>query len=124
MDNRKLISVLYLAAGALGWVLTRSTLQFLHDAFYQVRRLPYFRLGQEVIPVLMAVTIFLILWNHKKANQTLDEVLTELKKVTWPNRDDVAKSTTVVFVCIALAGVMLAIFDLLWGRLIGLLLQT
>ncbi|NBT59558.1 preprotein translocase subunit SecE [bacterium] len=51
------------------------------------------------------------------------DVISELKKVTWPNVDDVKKSTIVVMVCILLASGILAFFDLLFGKFVGFLLS-
>jgi preprotein translocase SecE subunit len=53
----------------------------------------------------------------------MDDVIAELKKVTWPNVQDVKKSTVVVMVCILLASGLLAIFDLLFGKVVGFLLS-
>jgi preprotein translocase subunit SecE len=53
-----------------------------------------------------------------------DEVVSELRKVTWPSRDDVVKSTTVVLVCVLIASFILAGFDLIWGKVIGFLLHS
>ena len=55
----------------------------------------------------------------------LDEVWTEIKpkdgKVTWPTWDEVRESTTVVFLCVAIFGVFLALLDVSFRNLIGLL---
>ena len=41
----------------------------------------------------------------------LHDVRVEMKQVTWPNRDDVISTTTVVIVTVAFFGVFLAIVD-------------
>jgi preprotein translocase subunit SecE len=41
----------------------------------------------------------------------LHDVRVEMKQVTWPNRDDVVSTTTVVIVTVAFFGVFLAIVD-------------
>ncbi|NBV50912.1 preprotein translocase subunit SecE [bacterium] len=53
----------------------------------------------------------------------MDDVISELKKVTWPAADDVKKSTIVVMVCILLASGLLALFDLFFGKVVGFLLS-
>lgn len=119
MDNRKVILTSYLGAAAILWFLTRACLAYLHLTFYQVRRMPGILTVREVLPLVLAGTLFLILFRHRKVNEVMDEVVAELKKVTWPSRDDVVKSTTVVMICIVIASGIIATFDVIWGRLIG-----
>lgn len=55
----------------------------------------------------------------------LDEVWMEIRpkdgKVTWPTKDEIVESTTVVFLCVAIFGVFLALVDVVFRKLIGLL---
>lgn len=117
MENRKLILVVYLVASAVAWWLTRASFNFLYS-FYQVRSLPGMQYGRELIPLVAAIGVFLVLFMSTKINITLEEVVAELKKVTWPAYPDVVKATTVVLICIAVASLMLAGFDLAFGRVI------
>lgn len=108
----------------LGWFLTRSALQFLYVTFYQVRRLSGISAINEALPVIVGVLTFVILFKHPRVNTVLDEVVSELKKVTWPGREDVIKSTTVVLICVLFASFILAGFDFVWGKVIGNLLHS
>ncbi len=123
MDNRKIILSAYALASFLGWFLTRSAIKSLRVEWYAFRRLSGIDLIQEGAPLLVGILAFGILYFHPRATGLLDEVVIELKKVTWPSRDDVVKSTTVVMICILVASLILASFDLVWGKLIGLLLK-
>lgn len=55
----------------------------------------------------------------------LDEVWMEIRpkdgKVTWPTKDEIVESTTVVFLCVAIFGVFLALLDVSFRNLIGML---
>ena len=42
------------------------------------------------------------------------EVRVEMKKVTWPPRKELIKSTGVVIVAVAIAGVFIGLFDYVW----------
>lgn len=123
MDNRKIILSFYLASSAVLWILSRSAIQYFHLTFYQIRRLPGINIIREALPVVLAISCFLILVKHPKVNTVLEEVVSELKKVTWPSREEVIRSTTVVLVCITIASLVLASFDLLFGKVIGYLLK-
>ena len=48
------------------------------------------------------------------------EVRIEMKKVTWPPRKELIKSTGVVIVAVAIAAIFIGAFDALWNELVKL----
>ena len=124
MDNRKVIVTSYIVASITLWLLTRAAIQWFYLTFYQVRRFPGITLIREALPVLLGAGVLVFLLRHPRTNLVLDEVVAELKKVTWPGKDEVVKSTTVVLICVLFASFMLAGFDLAWGKIIGFLLHS
>jgi preprotein translocase subunit SecE len=48
----------------------------------------------------------------------IDEAWSELKKVTWPTREQVRNLTVLVFVISAVVGVYITIFDLIFTEII------
>jgi len=124
MDNRKIIVASYVVASVILWYLTRQGLQGLYVGVYQVRRLPGIALIREFLPVIVGLGTFFILVMNARIGSFLDEVVLELKKVTWPSREDVMKSTAVVLVCVLFASCVLAVFDIAFGRVIGYLLHS
>ncbi len=124
MDNRKIILAFYMVCSAVLWFLSRSFLDWLYHTFYAIRRYAAVTTLRELLPVILGAILFGFLFRNPKVNTVMDEVVSELKKVTWPTRDDVVKSTTVVIICIAIASFILAGFDLIWGKVITYLLHT
>jgi preprotein translocase subunit SecE len=124
MENRKIIIGAYLSASAIVWFMSRSLLQYLYLTFYQIRRLPGISEVREFLPVVLAFVTFLLFFRNARTNTVLEEVISELKKVTWPSRPDVVKSTTVVLICVCIASFVLAGFDFAWGKIIGLLIHS
>ncbi|HAY98683.1 preprotein translocase subunit SecE [Mesotoga sp. Brook.08.YT.4.2.5.1] len=53
----------------------------------------------------------------------LSEVKSEVKKVTWPNREQMISSTGAVLVILVVAGAFLALLDILFTNVIGSLLN-
>lgn len=102
----------------MAWFLTRSGVNFLYHAWFAFRKLPGIQYTREALPVVVAVAVFLILYMLPRVNIVLDEAISELKKVTWPNYPDVVKATGVVMMCIVIASLILSSFDLIFGRLI------
>ncbi len=54
-----------------------------------------------------------------RARTFFREVRIEMKKVTWPPRKELIKSTGVVIVAVTIAAVFIGLFDALWNYLIG-----
>lgn len=54
-------------------------------------------------------------WRRTRARQLAEEVAQELSKVTWPSKQEVTNSTTVVIVTTAVATVFFALMDRFWG---------
>lgn len=53
----------------------------------------------------------------------LSEVKSEVKKVTWPNREQLISSTGAVLVILVVSGVFLGLLDVLFTNVIGNLLK-
>lgn len=58
-----------------------------------------------------------------KVSKFLSESKSELKKVTWPSRDEVKGSTLVVIVLTGLLAGFIFIFDTIFSRLITFLIR-
>ncbi|MBL7069605.1 MAG: preprotein translocase subunit SecE [Candidatus Omnitrophica bacterium] len=58
-----------------------------------------------------------------KAAQFVNEVKGELKKVSWPTRNDLISSTLVVLISVGILAVFVGICDLIFSRVINLLLR-
>lgn len=124
MDNRKIILLFYVACSAIAWWLTRAIVVFSTSTWRSFfRNVPALNTWREALPLVAAVTCFFILFKHPKVNAYLDDVVSELKKVTWPSRQDVIRGTLVVLVFVVISSMLLGVFDVLWGKLIGSLLD-
>jgi preprotein translocase subunit SecE len=66
---------------------------------------------------VIGVAIAVYYWKKQEARQYVDEVAIELSKVTWPSREEVTRSTTVVVFTTIFATVFFALMDRFWGYL-------
>lgn len=55
----------------------------------------------------------------KRIGEYLKEIKGELKKVTWPTKDDLIKTTIAVLVSSLIFGVFLFIVDMIFSRVIN-----
>ena len=58
-----------------------------------------------------------------KTRTFIDEVIVETKKITWPSREDLKESTTVVVISVIILSVILGVVDLLLSTLLKELLK-
>ena len=58
---------------------------------------------------------------QRRGSRFLQEVIAELKKVSWPTRTQLAQSTAVVLVVVAIVAVYLAALDSVFERLVDAL---
>jgi preprotein translocase subunit SecE len=58
-----------------------------------------------------------------KAAAFINEVKGELKKVSWPTREELIGSTVVVLVTVAILSVFVGICDLVFSRAINLMIR-
>lgn len=56
-----------------------------------------------------------------RSRRFLGEVVTELKKVTWPNRAQLFQATAVVIVFVAVVAIYLGVVDALMSRLVDVI---
>jgi preprotein translocase subunit SecE len=123
MDNRKIILTFYIVSSLIVGFMLRTGIQYFYSISFRIRQIPGITAIREAVPVAIALILFAFLARHKRYNDLLDDVVSELKKVTWPSREDVVRSTVVVLACIAIASLILGFFDVFWGKVVGYLLN-
>lgn len=124
MDNRKIVVAFYIFVSGILYGLVRTFLHFIHSKSYEFRSLPFNQGILEIGPILLALGVFIFLSRYQKANTFFDECVTELRKVTWPSRDDVVRSTIVVMVWIVVSSLILGGFDAVFGEIVTYLLKA
>lgn len=70
-----------------------------------------------VMPIagIIGALVAVYYYRDQKTRTLVDEVASELSKVTWPSRQDVMNSTFVVIVTTLLATTFFALMDRFWG---------
>lgn len=61
------------------------------------------------------------LFRHARARAFTNEVFAELRKVTWPSKNETRSATVVVLVTTAIISLILGVFDFVWAQLTGLI---
>lgn len=71
----------------------------------------------SVAAAVIAMVAGIVMYRSDHYYYLVDEVTTELKKVTWPNAKEVRTATIVVIAMAILSAVILGLFDFVWSNL-------
>jgi len=124
-NDRKWIYLSYVTIIALvAWVLHKAIVLGLGFAGMSNPKLLQVAPVSAVIGVVVSVIAGMIYFNKPHVNAFALEVLQELKKVTWPAREMVYKSTFVVVIVVMIASLFLGFFDWITNWVVGYLLQA
>ena len=74
--------------------------------------------------ILLGVSVFVILNRHPLVVGFTDEVIEELRRVTWPDKDDTVQSTIVVVGVTLFIASALGLYDYVWAEVTQLVLFT
>ena len=77
-----------------------------------------------LLGILVTVVLFLGMNRHALVYSFSDESVTELRKVTWPTKDETVRGTTVVILTTAFIALTLASYDFVWARVTSTFLFT
>ncbi len=77
-----------------------------------------------VVAWLAAVAITVVYYRNARYNQLANEVVQELRKVTWPSWDETRAATVVVIITTVIVSLILYFFDAVWSAATGLIYTT
>ncbi len=110
-DNKKIITVCFVATGFISFIIARVIFEFLAGNIGFFGKLWSETSVQHAIPVSIGILSFVILEFNKKITVWADEVVTEIRKVVWPSRKDTTGLTIVTCVMVVVSGLILGVFD-------------
>ena len=122
MKNPKQIILIMLIAA---WLLAVSVqgLAIPILARFEIGDPQYFGLNvTTILATILGIVTFLVLNRHPKVISFTDEVIIELRKVTWPEKDETLRSTIVVIGLTLFIAGALASYDYVWSQVTQLVL--
>jgi len=125
MRNQKYIVMSFLAAAALVGATVRGlAIPLLAQIEVGDPQIAGLVNATALAGIVTGVLTFLILNRHPLVVRFTNEVVTELRQVTWPTREETIRSTTVVIGTTLFVAMMLAIYDYAWAEITSALLFT
>ena len=108
----KPVHLVYLCGGLLLFYLLKWTADWIWGYF---TRAPS-QLYVTVFAALVALVTGTMLYRNERTYTLVNEVTTELKKVSWPTGKEVKAATIVVIVMTIIAALILGFFDFVWSN--------
>jgi len=120
-SNRRWVALAFTSFGVLLWVLLSKFLSAMLDIF-AVADWDLQLIGERftlttMIGLVVALSATLLAWRNQKLTDLSNEVVVELKKVTWPNAQETRSATVVVIITVFIMAFFLGIFDIFWSSL-------
>lgn len=119
--NQRFVIFSFLAGGGLLW----ATFAKIFAAIAYAANLPDAAiLGNQftvttLLGMLVGVGAVVFTLKHAPSYTYAEEVVAELRKVTWPDRKETQTATIVVIVTTLVIAAILGVFDLVWAKLTG-----
>ena len=76
-----------------------------------------------LVGLLATAGVLYYMLRDQKIMEVAVDIVAELKRVTWPERQETVAATIVVIVTIFIMSVVLGVFDMVWSRLSNIIYQ-
>ena len=124
-SNRRWVGVAFMGFGVLFWILTTKFIATIME-WVGVLEYDFQLIGERftlttLLGFLIAGVSTIYCYRHPKLSALSNEVVVELKKVTWPNAQETRGATVVVIITVFIMATFLGIFDLFWSNLMDFL---
>ena len=78
----------------------------------------------SVVSIGLAIAIFVVLMRLPSVISYTDEVISELRKVVWPTRDETVRNATIVLGTVLVLSLILGAYDYVWGAITKVFLYS
>ena len=80
--------------------------------------------ASALVAIILGVVTYIALMRNTRVVQFADEVIDELNKVTWPEKDETVSSTVVVVGVTLFIAAALGLYDYVWAEVTQIVLYT
>jgi preprotein translocase subunit SecE len=117
-QHQKWVNLSYLAVAILFGYLVFSLTGKLVGAYDLETRIRSIDLFMRVGSVVAGALLFIGLYRNEKANEFMNEVVSELSKVAWPTEKETSSATMIVIVMVVISGIILGLLDYFWVQIL------
>jgi len=120
-SDMKWINATIAAAAVICSIVFYSLVLWLGDWFELEAYIPRFVLVAQIVAIIGGLGAFVFIRKNKKATGYLDEVMGELSKVIWPDKNSITRLTIGILIWLVIVGIILAFVDYITRVLLQLL---
>jgi preprotein translocase SecE subunit len=125
VENQRSVTALFIIGGLLAGVFFRSlTVAVMAYAVLEDPLLAGVAPLSTLLGVIAGVVALFVLLRNEKATAFTDSVVNELRRVTWPSREETLGNTGIVVGATVFFATLLSSYDFLWAKLTGIFLYT
>ena len=120
-DSRKWINFFVVLVAVLTGYVTITFIEQLSEWFDLEAKLAYYQLLKQVFGVALGALTFVIIKKNEKAVGHMNEVMAELKKVVWPEKNLVLRLTVGIIVAVSIVSSIFVASDYLFQQLLEMI---
>ncbi|MFH1223196.1 MAG: preprotein translocase subunit SecE [Pseudomonadota bacterium] len=121
--TRNAFMLTVVAVGVIVWYMTKVAVEHTLGYFDIYLRSSLAEVIKNLLPVIFGGIAAYIPYRVERIKLYLLEVITEVKKVTWPPKKETWGATVVVIIAVIISAVVLWVFDLLSNFGMGFILK-
>ena len=121
-DDATWLNIFYVACAFISAFVFWKAIEMLGIQMNWIERYSWFKIAQNLVAVGLGVGSALVFRANKERHEYMLASIGELRKVTWPSMPDTRKMTIIVCWVVGIFALVLAGFDWIWGKILGLLL--
>lgn len=114
-STQKIVNLGLILGGVAVFLFLSNLVQTLWSLTHLPRMHEWIFTPPDMISFVLTVGAGFYTRRHERANQFLNEVVTELSKVTWPESKETALSTGISCILVVICALILLTYDLFWG---------
>jgi preprotein translocase subunit SecE len=80
--------------------------------------------ASSIVSIGLAIAIFITLMRLPSVISYTDDVISELRKVVWPTRDETVRNATIVLGTVLVLSLVLGAYDYVWGAITKVFLYS
>jgi len=117
MKSKKIVTIcLILVHVFLYWVASQIA-ELVFDWLNMPIKRDYYLTIPELIALVGTAIVFVIIYKNQRIVGFLTEAVNELSKVSFPTKKEAGQSAVIVIVLVAIAALVLALYDLIWSTM-------
>jgi preprotein translocase subunit SecE len=113
-DNapNKPVHLIYLCGGLVVFILLKWTIDWIWGYFTRAPDEFYITVWSAGVALVVTISLY----RHERVRGLVNEVVAELKKVTWPGFKEVRGATIVTIIMTIISAAVLGFFDFIWAN--------